>query len=315
MGRVNANRDGLGTGARVLVHDVAFSARLKRWPVARPGPKPGPMIGTRTCGLRFAISYARHKKQSRGWGTGDLRGILSVLFLLCLVVKMALGQEPAPTPQVHTLDRVVAAVNNQPILWSDISNEIRFAVLDPNEVNGTLTPQRALQELISRALIQQQIRQEDTTAALPSDDDVEARVSEIRKELPACVRMNCSTDAGWQSFLKTNGLTAEQIENYLRLRLEILRFIEIRFRQGIQISPEETEAYYRDKLVPQYAKGTQIPPLNAVAPRIEEILLEQQVNVMFDNWLDNLRKQGNVEVLDASLESGASTSTGSDKVE
>jgi hypothetical protein len=52
-----------------------------------------------------------------------------------------------------------------------------------------------------------------------------------------------------------------------------------------------------------------------VAPRIEEILLEEQVNVMFDNWLDNLRKQGNVEVLDPSLESSDATATGSDIVE
>jgi hypothetical protein len=140
-------------------------------------------------------------------------------------------------------------------------------------------------------------------------------VNEIRKELPACVRVNCATDAGWPAFLKANELTGEQVENYVRLRLEILRFIEIRFRQGIRISSEETEAYYRDKLVPQYAKGAQVPPLSAVAPRIEEILLEEQVNVMFDNWLDNLRKQGNVEVLDPSLESSDATTTGSDIVE
>jgi peptidyl-prolyl cis-trans isomerase SurA len=209
------------------------------------------------------------------------------------------------------LDRVVAVVNNQPILWSDVANEIRFAVLDPEEVNGTLTPQHALQQLISRTLIQQQIRQEDESAALPSDDQVKARVSDVRKELPACVRMNCASDPGWQAFLNQNGLTSEQIENYLRLRLEILRFIEIRFRQGIRITPEEIQAYYRDKLLPQYPKGTQPPPLNTCSSRIEEILLEEQVNVMFSNWLDNLRKQGDVEVLDASLESPSQPSSAS----
>jgi peptidyl-prolyl cis-trans isomerase SurA len=227
----------------------------------------------------------------------------------------AIAMHAQGTASIQTLDRVVAAVNNHPILWSDIANEIRFAVLDPEEVNGTLTPQRALQELISRALIQQQIRQEDASAAQPGDDEVEARVNEIRKELPACVRLHCTTEAGWQAFLRTYGLTAGQIDNYLRLRLEILRFIEIRFRQGIRISPQETEAYYRDKLVPQYPKGTAVPPLSEVAARIEEILLEQQVSVMFDSWLDNLRKQGNVEVLDASLESGATASSGGDKIE
>ena len=224
------------------------------------------------------------------------------------------GAAQEPAAQV-VLDRVVAVVNYQPILWSDISSEMRFAVLDPQEANGTLTPQRALEELISRTLIQQQIRQEDVSAALPSDDEVRARLNEVRKELPACVRMNCATDAGWQAFLTRNGLTAPQVEGYLRLRLEILRFIEIRFRQGIRISREETEAYYRDKLLPQYPQGSQIPPLSAVASRIEEILLEEQVNVMFGNWLDNLRKQGDVEVLDASLDQGVQPSKGSGEVE
>src|SRR5215469_12407521 len=234
-------------------------------------------------------------------------------FLLFASAGVAHGQDPAAAPQV--LDRVVAVVNYQPILWSDITNEMRFAVLDPDEVSGTVTPQRALQQLISRALIQQQIRQEDASAALPSKEDVQSRVNDVRKELPVCVRMNCANDAGWQAFLKTSGLSASQIESYLRLRLQILRFIEIRFRQGIRISQEQTEAYYRDKLLPQYPNPAQAPPLSTVASRIEEILLEEQVNVLFSNWLDNLRKQGDVEVLDASLESGSNSSKGSSDVE
>jgi hypothetical protein len=39
-----------------------------------------------------------------------------------------------------------------------------------------------------------------------------------------------------------------------------------------------------------------------VAPRIEEILLQKQVNALFDDWLRNLRKQGDIEVLDPELE-------------
>ena len=235
------------------------------------------------------------------------------LALAASVLAHGQAQKPGSPPIV--LDRVVAVVNFQPVLWSDITNEMRFAVLDPQEANGTLTPQRALEQLISRTLIQQQIRQEDASAAVPTDNEVRARINEVRRELPACVQMNCATGPGWKAFLNKNGLTAEQIEIYLRLRLEILRFIEIRFRQGIRISPQEIEAYYRDKLVPQYPKGSQIPPLGAVTSRIEEILLEERVNVMFGNWLDNLRKQGDVEVLDASLDPGAQPSTGSSEVE
>jgi hypothetical protein len=222
--------------------------------------------------------------------------------LVAGVATVALTQaQPSRAPSV--VDRVVAVVNNRAILWSDIVSEERFAILDP-KITSHLTPQIALQRLIGRTLIQQQIRQEDVDAARPSDEDVRARLHEVRTELPACAAMDCATDAGWQRFLTANDLTARQVEDYLRLRLEILRFIEIRFRQGIRISPEDTEAYYRDKLVPQYPKGASIPPLSEVAPRIEEILLEEQVNSFFTAWLDNLRKQGDVEVLDPTLESG-----------
>ena len=65
--------------------------------------------------------------------------------------------------------------------------------------------------------------------------------TEIRKQLPACVRQNCATDAGWKAFLAAHGLTPERVESYLRYRLEILRFIEQRFRQGIQISPQQID--------------------------------------------------------------------------
>jgi hypothetical protein len=52
--------------------------------------------------------------------------------------------------------------------------------------------------------------------------------------------------------------------------------------------------------------GETIPPLDEVAPRIEEILLQRQVNMLFGDWLKNLRQQGDVEVLDPSLEAPVS---------
>jgi peptidyl-prolyl cis-trans isomerase SurA len=214
-----------------------------------------------------------------------------------------LGSAPPTRPGSPVLDRVVAVVNNQAILASDLDDEIRLSVLDPADVGlGVLTRKRALEQLISRALIQQQIREEDAQAADPPKADVDARLAELRRELPICVRQNCATEAGWKAFLAAHDLAQERVEVYLRYRLQILRFIEQRFQQGIRISPEQIEAYYRGTLLPQYSPGESIPPLDQVTKRIEEILLQQQVNVLFDGWLGNLRKQGDVEVLDPALE-------------
>jgi hypothetical protein len=228
-------------------------------------------------------------------GSGAAKSL--ILALLLSAPATVAAQQP-DSASLIVLDRAVAVVNQHVILESDLDDEIRLSVLDPgNAPQQELTRQQALEKLISRALIEQQIRQEDMPAIEPSQAEVDARLHDIRTQLPLCVRRNCTSSAGWNAFLAAHGLTEQRVETYLRYRLEILRFIEQRFRQGIQISGQQIETYYRGTLLPQYRPGEAIPPLDQVAPRIQEILLEQQVNELFDNWLANLRQQGDVEVL------------------
>ena len=226
--------------------------------------------------------------------------------------KSATPQTPLAQPQV--LDRVVAVVNNTAILSSDLDEEVRLSFLDPGQAgHGLLNRPRALEQLIARTLIQQQIRQEDERAAEPTPAEIDSRLAEIRTQLPACVRRNCSSEAGWRGFLADHELMPERVQSSLRSRVQILRFIELRFRQGIRITPQEIESYYRETLLPQYAPGDSIPPLDQVSTRIEEILLQVQVNILFDDWLNSLRKQGDIEVLDPSLETAHSAEKGGGK--
>jgi len=230
---------------------------------------------------------------------------------ICFAIAPAAARSQAsPTASPVVLDRVVAVVNRHAILASDIDDEIRLAVLDPGRAGqGAFTPQRALDQLISQALIKQQIRREDAETAEPTQEEVNARLTEIRKELPACIRENCASDAGWKAFLTAHDLSPERVSGYIAYRLEILSFIEERFRPGIHISPQDIETYYRNTLLPEYGPGEAVPSLEKVSPRIEEILLQQQVNLLFDEWLKNLRKQGDIEVLDPSLESAETPGT------
>jgi peptidyl-prolyl cis-trans isomerase SurA len=228
-------------------------------------------------------------------------GLLAVFVLADLArAQTAKSSEPV------VLDRVIAVVNDHAILSSDLKEEMLLSVLEPGDADrGEETPEEALQRLISRTLIRQQIREEDAQTTEATDQDLQARLAEIRKQLPACVREGCSTDAAWNAFLERHGLTQQRVDVYLRNRLQILHFIEMRFRQGIRIPEQDIAAYYHDTLLPQYPSGQPAPPLSQVAPRIEEILLQQRVNAMFDDWLDNLRQQGEVEVLDPTLEAAA----------
>jgi len=211
-------------------------------------------------------------------------------------------QKESAGKQDLTIDRVIAIVNRQTILASDLEDELQISILDPSRsLVEKETPQQALDRLISRALIQQQIREGEIGTPPPTPEEVATRLQELRKELPACVRANCQTDEGWKAFLAEHDLTSAGVQNYIRNRIEILRFIELRFRQGIRIAPEEIESYYRQKLLPQYPAGVTPPPLEKVSSRIEEILLQQRVNDLFSSWLANLRKQGQINIVDPSL--------------
>jgi peptidyl-prolyl cis-trans isomerase SurA len=226
--------------------------------------------------------------------------LLGALVASPLWTSAPLRAQPAEEPVV--LNQVVAVVNNHAILSSDVDAAMRLSALEPpGGANAKPDRKSALDELISRELIEEQMTPEEKNAAEPTSKTLEERLAQLRQDLPACGRYRCATNQGWDDFLAAKGLTEDEALKYLRLRLSLLSFIENRFRQGIRIPQEEIENYYHETLVPQYGAGQEAPPLASVAPRIEEILLQQQVDQLFSAWLDNLRKQGDVEILDPTL--------------
>jgi hypothetical protein len=81
-------------------------------------------------------------------------------------------------------------------------------------------------------------------------------------------------------------------------RMQLLRFIEVRFRNGIAISDAEIKAYYEKTMLPEYAKRSVTPPpLERVSKRIEEVLLQQEVSELLQDWLKSLRAQGSVRMM------------------
>ncbi len=202
----------------------------------------------------------------------------------------------APAERGDVVDRLVAIVNNDIILESDLDEEERFSRLYPYSTTGGKTERdQALTRLIDRDLILQQIRgvqPEIAKAELDKDE------TDLRKDLPACIAADCTSDAGWQKFLTDSGFTEEELRARIRLRAEVLRFIEQRFRSGIRISDKQIQDFYTQTMLPQYAKEHATPPTVAVlSSRIEELLLQRQVSALLDQWLTTLRDSGSVRIL------------------
>jgi peptidyl-prolyl cis-trans isomerase SurA len=204
--------------------------------------------------------------------------------------------KPSP-PHNLPIDRVVAIVNGDLILESDVDEERRLAAFQPySSPAGGFSRQEAIDRLIDRTLILQQ----DGEQALPplTDSDVNADILELRKAIFACRQYHCETEAGWQNFLIANGFTDQEFKLRWRDRMVTLRFIEQRFRMGIRIEQAEIDDYYEKTLLPEYARRHVTPPnLDTIHDRIHEILLQQRVSRLLDDWLKTLRASGDVQMV------------------
>lgn len=238
--------------------------------------------------------------------TRALQTAAILLAALCACSGHAQTTQPqsAPASSETKLDRVDAIVNNDLILDSDVDEERRLEALQPfRDSSDTFSRDKAIERLIDRALIMQQaeLQLQDPI----TDAQLKAETDALRKNIPDCKnkKFDCDTDTGWSSFLAANGFTVAEFNLRWRERMEVLRFIEQRFRAGIKITPEEIQAYYTKNMLPEYAKqNTKPPPLDSISNRIQEVLLAQRVSSLLGDWLKSLRAQGSIVVLHAGEE-------------
>lgn len=194
-----------------------------------------------------------------------------------------------------TLDRVAAIVNGELILESDVDAERRFAAFQPFS-EPQPNRDRLINRLIDRTLILQQMALQPQTPV--TDAEVDAQLATLRKAIPQCAAYHCETDAGWKKFVEDHGFTVNEVRERWRQRMQVLAYIEERFRMGITISQAQIDAYYQKTMLPAYAKEHVTPPPEAsIADRIHEILLQQQVDKLLDDWLTALRAQGSVVII------------------
>jgi len=128
-----------------------------------------------------------------------MRNALLVSIIMIASVALNAGE---------TLDRIVATVDRHPITRSDVEQEARFNYLTEGR-GGQVTQEdeiAALERLVDRNLIADQVA---VFGVVPvTKEDMDARVAEMRKQLPGA-----ETDPGWHRLLSQYGLTDEDISS------------------------------------------------------------------------------------------------------
>ncbi len=196
----------------------------------------------------------------------------------------------------ETVDRIVVVVNRRIILASEWDQAVRFEALADHKDLKTLTAvdcAHSLDRLIDQQLLEQQIANTTYQPATPAE--LAQAVASVRQQI-----LPNGTEEQWHALIRSYGLTDEDVEERVRVVLDIERFIDLRFRPNIHIDPRTIDAYYRNTLVPQIeAEHGQMLSLKDATPKIEETLVQQRIDEGLSEYLKTLRSQSHIQRMTA----------------
>jgi hypothetical protein len=192
------------------------------------------------------------------------------------------------------IDRIVITVGNQVITQSQVDDEIRVtALLNREKLDLSVDAKKqAAGRLIEQALIKREM--DLSRYPLPEISDASASLESLKAMY--------ASEAEFQEALQTYGITQDDLTRRLWWQLTLLRFIEYRFRPGVQIPASDVQAYYRQQVSDWEQKGVKpIPTIEESRDQIEEILTQKRIDEALEQWIKDARSQVTINYRDVVL--------------
>jgi len=209
---------------------------------------------------------------------------------VALAALVATGSAGAvPTAEDQVVDRVVAVVDDDPILLSDLEEVIGLGLAERRAGEGEETFRaRVLDRLIDERLRFHEVDRFGF-AQVPVGE-IEARVAEIRSRYPSA--------AAFAEKLRQVGLTPEELSQLVARQLMVLTYLDERLGARVFVSLDDIRAYYQETLTPKLRAAKQpVPPIEEVREEIRALLKEQRLNEEIDRWTEELRREADVQNL------------------
>ena len=194
------------------------------------------------------------------------------------------------------LDRAIATVNGHVLLASEWDEELRYECFMAKRPSQELTAEdrkAALDRLIDQELLREQMHSAEFK--LVSSSEVDQQMESLKNQF---------TPQGegktWEQSLASYGISEKLIRDHVESELNQLRLVEARLRPSIQVDAQAVESYYKEQMLPKLPPGQQ-PELGQMAPQIRELLVETKLNELLSSWLETLRSQARIQVLDPSF--------------
>jgi hypothetical protein len=183
-----------------------------------------------------------------------------------------------PAAASVVIDRIAVVVEKHAVKRSEVDRDVRVTQLlnrEPLSVTSE-TRRKAADRLVDQEIIRNELTSGGYGRA--AEADAETMLEKLRRDRYA------NSAARLKQSLAQYGLTEDELRSQLLWQLTVLRFIDERFRPGVLVTDDQVKQYYD-----QHTALHKVTYEKA-APQIRETLEGEQINLQFENWLDERRK-------------------------
>lgn len=207
---------------------------------------------------------------------------------LALAIALALPGGSLGAQEEELVDRVLAVVDEDPILASDVERTIALGLAEPRPQED----RRELEQRVLEGLIEQRLRFHEVDrfgfGQVPVEE-IAAQVELIRSRFPS--------EEAFQQRLAELQLGEEDLAQLVARQMMILAYVDERLGARVFVSLEDIRAYYQQELVPAMEeRGEAPPPIEEVREQIRTIVRERRLVEEIERWTRELYRNANVEI-------------------
>jgi hypothetical protein len=188
----------------------------------------------------------------------------------------------APSLRADVIDRVLAVVGAEAVTLSDVRavEVFRFAGGD------TPAPADVLAYLINRQLMLGEV--DRYAAPEPERAAVDRRVAQVRARF--------QTQELYEQALARTAMTDGRVRAVVAENMRIETYLDQRFGTAAQPTPDEVLRYYREHPA-AFTREGRLAPFDEVQPALQQKLAGDRRAELITDWLDRLRRRGQVQIL------------------
>jgi hypothetical protein len=210
----------------------------------------------------------------------------ALLITLCTAAIMALG---GLAVHAAIIDRIAVSVGNRVITATDLDREIRITAFLNNAKPdfSAMNKRRTAERMVDQTLVRSEI--EVSRYLLPTAGEIDAALRELKNRY--------ADEPAYRGALAQYGISEDDLKTMLLWQLTLVRFIDARFRPGIQISAEEIQKYFNEHVRPslEQAHPGKSASLDDYREGIEQTLTGEAANQQVEQWLKDARGRTRID--------------------